>query len=598
MNSPDGGETLRQARRSLLAERNEHGHWEGCLSSSALSTATAVVALNLMGKEAHAREIDAGCDWLLRHSNEDGGWGDTVRSHSNLSTTLLCWSALTLARPESAAGVEAAERWITAAVGGTDPDTLVRRVTDCYGKDRTFAVPILMTCAICGRLGSPGEAWRRVLPLPFELAALPRSWFAALQLPVVSYALPALISIGYARNAHAPPFGLGRVRRWIWPKVSRLLEQIQPASGGFLEAAPLTSFVTMALASSGQAHHPVARRAVEFLRRGQRADGSWPIDTNLATWATTLAINALLARDPDPADWPASERDAVREWVLGQQFREVHPFTNAAPGGWAWTNLPGGVPDADDTPGALLALRRLCPAPAGNEPLQAAERGIVWLLDLQNRDGGIPTFCRGWGTLPFDRSSPDLTAHTLRAWLAWRDEVAGPLRQRLDRAGLRAVDYLKNTQEPCGSWVPLWFGNQDEPGQANRTYGTAKVLAALAEVQGWLPPATGLLPAALNWLLLGQLPDGGWGGGREGSGSSVEETALAMEALGSLAGHPGVARALHHASAFLGDRTAGGTRFSPAPIGLYFARLWYFERLYPVIWTVSALQAGAALPAE
>ena len=30
----------------------------------------------------------------------------------------------------------------------------------------------------------------------------------------------------------------------------RILESIQPASGGFLEAAPLTSFVTMSLAGS------------------------------------------------------------------------------------------------------------------------------------------------------------------------------------------------------------------------------------------------------------------------------------------------------------------------------------------------------------
>ena len=30
-----------------------------------------------------------------------------------------------------------------------------------------------------------------------------------------------------------------------------------------------------------------------------------------------------------------------------------------------------------------------------------------------------------------------------------------------------------------------------------------------------------------------------------------------------------------------------GTR--PTPIGLYFANLWYSEKLYPIIWTVEAL---------
>src|SRR5690606_25955223 len=105
------------------------------------------------------------------------------------------------------------------------------------------------------------------------------------------------------------------------------------------------------LAGMGAAGHPVVRKGVEFLVNSVQPDGSWPIDTNLATWVTTLSINAL-GDDGLPED----ARAPLREWLLGQQYREVHPFTNAAPGGWAWTDLPGGVPDADDTPGALLAL--------------------------------------------------------------------------------------------------------------------------------------------------------------------------------------------------------------------------------------------------
>ena len=164
-----------------------------------------------------------------------------------------------------------------------------------------------MLCAICGRLGDERERWKRVLPLPFELSAFPRSWFAALQMPVVSYALPALIAIGYARFFHVPPpFPLSWIRKLAWRKASRLLAEIQPSSGGFLEATPLTSFVTMALASSGQKDHPVIGKAVKFLIESVRPDGSWPIDTNLATWGTTLATKALIfdptgfGRRPNP----------------------------------------------------------------------------------------------------------------------------------------------------------------------------------------------------------------------------------------------------------------------------------------------------------
>jgi len=40
---------------------------------------------------------------------------------------------------------------------------------------------------------------------------------------------------------------------------------------------------------------------------------------------------------------------------------------------------------------ALLALWNL----AGEEHLDSSRAGVQWLLDLQNKDGGIPTFCRG-----------------------------------------------------------------------------------------------------------------------------------------------------------------------------------------------------------
>jgi squalene-hopene/tetraprenyl-beta-curcumene cyclase len=45
------------------------------------------------------------------------------------------------------------------------------------------------------------------------------------------------------------------------------------------------------------------------------------------------------------------------------------------------------------------------------------------------------------------------------------------------------------------------------------------------------------------------------------------------------------------------DRTAGGTQFETAPIGLYFAKLWYDEKLYPLVFTVAALERAARLAA-
>jgi squalene-hopene/tetraprenyl-beta-curcumene cyclase len=92
----------------------------------------------------------------------------------------------------------------------------------------------------------------------------------------------------------------------------------------------------------------------------------------------------------------------------------------------------------------------------------------------------------------------------------------------------------------------------------------------------------------LGYLVRAQNADGGWGGAR-GVPSSVEETALAVEALAAWPADAGAADACLRGARHLADRIAAGDLARPAPIGLYFATLWYSERLYPIIYAVAAL---------
>ncbi len=792
-----------KVKGELLAERTPRGHWVGELSSSALATATAVSALavvrGVQGPRSKVQSLEPGTSstldlgpwtldslirrgvaYLVTQQNADGGFGDTDLSHSNIATTYLVVAALHLAQsavgnalrgvPETRMDGDFTAQGMPrrAFPTGDELDALLARANayieaegglaglrERYGIDKTFVVPIMTNLALAGLLD-----WRQIDPLPFELACVPQSLYRFVGMPVVSYAIPALVAIGQARYFHAPPWNpITRLIRWLSIMRSlRVLRQMQPDSGGYLEATPLTSFVVMSLASSrhaprdepndstdpaAQGHvtrsvtataDAVIRHGVKFLAASIRSDGSWPIDTNLATWNTTLAINALAGTGEDVAELlgvgavgnalrgvPDARLDAdpgahgmpqrafptgrgpsesnvlawtrgnVLDWLLSCQWTWQHPFTGADPGGFGWSDLSGAVPDADDTPGALLALaawrESATRARADNIGIYAiADNAFEWLVRLQNRDGGWPTFCRGWGRLPFDRSGTDLTAHVLRALNAFHGHL-NPLvtfrtwwNCRFMRASHRGYEYLKSKQHPDGSWSPLWFGNQDHPQEDNPVYGTAKVLFAYRDLGLMDSPEA---QRGVAWLVANQNSDGGWGRGvweradckvqiarcklqigeqaerADASGvglesaagypggdsanpvpgtqysvrgtqyapgladapaidnlqfaicnlqSSIEETALAVEALlaalpttdhrpptdrnaaegrNATEGVPysAVVRGLN----WLLDRVEQNQHRQPAPIGFYFAKLWYYERLYPLTFTVAAL---------
>jgi len=146
----------------------------------------------------------------------------------------------------------------------------------------------------------------------------------------------------------------------------------------------------------------------------------------------------------------------------------------------------------------------------------------------------------------------------------------------------KSLAYLACTQRPDGSWLPLWFGNQHAPDDENPTYGTARVLAAFRDLKRMdSEPAR----RGVAWLLSAQNPDGGWGGAAN-TPSSIEETALAVEVLCDV---PEAEAALSKGLTWLVQKVEAGGLDYPTPIGFYFAKLWYFEKLYPIIFTVAAL---------
>jgi squalene-hopene/tetraprenyl-beta-curcumene cyclase len=559
-------EALNQAVKMLLAELSPEGHWEGRLSSSALAGAMAILSLHLNGEASDRDRIDQGFRWLARTQCEDGGWGDCPKSSSNPSTTILVLSAYRIAGRENNAGAFDYLRKVL----GDDIATGVRRI---YGEDHTFSVPILMTCAVAGLV-----QWNQVPRLPYPLAVMPHRLYKMVRLQVVSYALPALIAVGLAIDKRRGQSLLGSM---VERHVLRILEKIQPESGGFLEAVPLTAFVALSLMSMDSPGYRrpdstkrVLDKALSFLRKLQRPDGSWPIDTNLAIWVTSGAVNALRAAGVES---PAS----ALAWLAKSQTQSIHSFTNAEPGGWGWTDLSGSVPDSDDTSGVLVALSVCADEASGSIPsmdpfLPCRQKGLRWLMNLQNSDGGWPPFCRGWGKLPFDRSCTDITAHALRALLANGQGDCSCI--------LKGFKFLERMQHEDGSWTPLWFGSQQTRDRTNPVFGTARVLMSYGEFHRTDPACR----AGIDYLLSAQNEDGGWGAARAVP-SMLQETALAVSALSFFGKQANVNAVILKGRKKLIEFIERDGLNDARPIGLYFEKLWYSERLYPMIWAVQAL---------
>ena len=311
------------------------------------------------------------------------------------------------------------------------------------------------------------------------------------------------------------------------------------------------------------------------------------------------------------------------DWLLNTQHSTISGITGSPAGGWSDDGTPGAQSNALATAGVVrtLAASFAFDGSARSARIErAAGLGVGWLLEMQNDDGGWGTFSHDDEAESNSGSGVDPTAQALRALGAWQrlwkidsqrysqaalSSVISRIRPAIDR-GLK---YLESEQRDDGCFVPLWFGNVHQPNAENPVLGTALVLTTFAEL---CCLDTNTAQRAASWMVASQHSSGGWGpprvpvdySGNERDGNlrswrendtlarfcSVEETAAAICALLPLAtATPAIERAVSRGLNWLTNAVEQDQHRQAAIIGFYFAQIWYYERLYPLVFGAGAL---------
>ena len=340
-------------------------------------------------------------------------------------------------------------------------------------------------------------------------------------------------------------------------------------------------------------------------------------------WDTAITVRALAASGMRPES-PAM-CDAI-EWLLTQQITRRGDWAetvNAEPAGWCFEYANDFYPDSDDTAMALLALQsrfsstvpahealppelRVAAETRGEtrqriasieQTLTAIDRGLDWLLAMQNRDGGWGAFDRNNDHeflchVPFadhnamiDPSTPDLTGRVLEA-------LAQLGRHQGDPAVDRAVAYVRRIQNADGSWFGRWG--------VNYIYGTWQSLVGL--VAAGVATDDPAVVAGANWLLAHQQACGGWGESPDsyefphlrGQGSTTaSQTAWALMGLlaAGFGDHPAVIRGIRY---LLLTQNDDGTWDEPEFTGTGFPCVFYLRyHFYPIYFPLLALSQWA-----
>jgi squalene-hopene/tetraprenyl-beta-curcumene cyclase len=522
------------ARKYLFSRQDKEGYWCGELEADTTLESDYILLHTLLGTGNQER-FQKCCNWILRHQNEDGGWGIYVNGPSNVSASVKAYFALKLTgySPDHPA-LARAHKKILELGGVTEVNTFTKIYLCFLGQYDYDAVPAIPPEIVL----FPNWFWFNI----YEIS----SWSRAILVPLsIAYAKKPLKKIPDEMGVEELFVGgrdksrmhlhwskklvswrnfflvLDRLTHWFemvhvrplrWLALKRaekwMLQRFEMSDGlGAIYPSMLNAIIALRCLGYSLDDPQVIRALDELEKLGIEEGDTFRMQPcKPPVWDTAYALYALGESGVAATD-PRLVKCA--DWILQKQVRTVGDWKiknkQGQPGGWYFEFNNEFYPDVDDSAMVCLALSRVEHS-NGRYQRESVQRAIDWIFSMQCKNGGWASFDKDndrmvFQHIPFadhnamlDPPTVDITGRILEMLATYGYDKS-------DRRVKKAIQFIRDEQEPDGSWFGRWG--------VNYIYGTMQVLRGLQamEVDHHEP----YVQQGAEWLRMVQNPDGGWG---------------------------------------------------------------------------------------
>jgi len=560
--------SIASATSALLGLQQADGHWVFQLEADDTIPSEYVLLRHHIGEPVDAVLEAKIANYILRRQGAHGGWALVQDGPFDMSASVKAYFALKMiGHPIDAPHMARAREAIRSRGGAIHSNVFTRFALAMYGVLTWRSVPVLPIEIMLLPMWSPFHLnkisyWARTTIVPLMILAVlkprarnakgvgidelflqdPRKIGMSAKAPHQSWGWFTLFSALDRILRLAEPFFPKKLRaRAIERALDFIEERLNGEDGMGAIYPPMANIVMVYDALGKPADYPpraLTRRGIDkLLIIGDNEAYCQPCVSPI--WDTTLACHAMMEAGSETAtsaakrglDWlvPKQVLDLKGDWAVKRP--------DVRPGGWAFQYNNAHYPDLDDTAVVVMSMDRMRRASGTKEYDTAIARGREWIEGMQSRDGGWAAFDVDnleyyLNNIPFsdhgallDPPTEDVTARCV-SMLAQLGETAAS-----SKHVAAAVEYVRRTQHPEGSWYGRWG--------MNYIYGTWSVLCAL-NIAG-VDRRDPMVRKAVDWLVSVQNPDGGWGedaisyrldyGGLERAPTTASQTAWALLAL-------------------------------------------------------------------